>query len=412
MREGYKETEIGVIPVDWEVGKIDNLLEKFQNGYAFSSKGYKENGTPIVSMASISLDGKFQFNYEKAKYWDSQKVNELEAFTLHKNDLIIAMTDVTPDKKLIGRMAIVDIDDTFLLNQRVGLLKLKSNIINNIYLANYSNHTQWRSYSKNISALGAQANLSTKDIKEAKIPLPPLKEQEKIADILSTADEKIEAITTQIEKHETLKKGLLQKLLSEGIGHTEFKDSELGRVPVGWEITTVGKSSKNFDGQRVPLKSEDRQEIQGVYPYYGAQGIIDYVNDYIFDGKYLLVAEDGENVKGQKYDIAFVVNGKFWVNNHAHILQATKDMNLYFISSILNHINIIKYVTGTGQPKLNKAQLNSIKIPLPPLEEQKQIANILSTADEKLEVLRAKKQMYETLKQGLMQKLLTGEVRV
>jgi type I restriction enzyme S subunit len=363
------------------------------SGYPFNSKLFnnKQLGTPLIrirDLEKIASDTYFNGDFQ-------------DVYLMNKNDILIGMDGDFLCVKWKGKPS--------LLNQRI--CKITTNgLLNKDYL--FHNLQKKLDYIHFRTAGTTVKHLSVKDIKKIDIYFPSLKEQEKIADILSTADEKIEAIATQIEKYETLKKGLLQKLLSEGIGHTEFKDSELGRMPVGWEITTVGKSSKNFDGQRVPLKSEDRQEIQGVYPYYGAQGIIDYVNDYIFDGKYLLVAEDGENVKGQKYDIAFVVNGKFWVNNHAHILQATKDMNLYFISSILNHINIIKYVTGTGQPKLNKAQLNSIKIPLPPLEEQKQIANILSTADKKLEVLRAKKQMYETLKQGLMQKLLTGEVRV
>jgi len=188
-----------------------------------------------------------------------------------------------------------------------------------------------------------------------------------------------------------------------------YKKTEIGVIPLDWEVTTIGEKTISFDGKRVPLKSEDRQLIQGEYPYYGAQGIIDYINDYIFDGEYLLVAEDGENVKEQKYDIAFIVNGRFWLNNHAHILQSDSTMNLYFISTFLNHINIIKYVTGTGQPKLNKAQLNSIKIPLPPLTQQKKIAQILSRADEKIEAIALQIEKAEMVKKGLMQRLLNNE---
>jgi len=255
-------------------------------------------------MASISLDGKFQFNYEKAKYWDSEKLNELEDFTLNKNDLIIAMTDVTPDKKLIGRMAIVDIDDTFLLNQRVGLLKLKSNI-NHMFLSNYSNYTKWRSYSKNIAALGAQANLSTKDIKEAKIPLPPLKEQEKIADILSTADDKIDAITSQIEKAQILKNGLLQKLLSEGIGHSEFKDSELGKIPESWEVVNVENITASH---KQGYYTKDEYTGQGIYLI----RITDLGNpkiDYTDMPKLPISDDDYKSFKVSKGDFLFARSG-------------------------------------------------------------------------------------------------------
>jgi type I restriction enzyme S subunit len=429
VAEGYKETEIGVIPVDWKVEKIENLLEKFQNGYAFSSKGYKEKGIPIVSMASISLDGKFQFNYEKAKYWDSEKLDELEAFTLKKNDLIIAMTDVTPDKKLIGRMAIVDIDDTFLLNQRVGLLKLKNNI-NYIFLSNYSNHTKWRSYSKNISALGAQANLSTKDIKEAKIPLPPLKEQEKIADILSTADAKIDAIAIQIDRAETLKKGLLQKLLSEGIGHSEFKDSELGKIPESWEVVKLEDISDFITKGATPTTYGFDWEETGI-PFLRSECVSD--NGLVMKAAMFISDEAHKHMNRSEIkngDLLMTITGNVGrvillqddisignINQHiARIRISSNQVDNKFMYQYLSQdkyrLNYYKITTGQAYPQISLKQVRNSIVPLPSLKEQKQIADILSAADEKLEVLRAKKEKCETLKKGLLQKLLSGEVRV
>jgi type I restriction enzyme S subunit len=408
IAEGYKDTEIGVIPDEWDVVKLAQY-GKCIRGVSYKPKDISKEYTDetVCVLRSNNIKNNL-LNYDKVVYVDRKAVNDNQL--LQDNDIAICMSNGS--KTLVGKNA------TFISNnEKVSIgafcaLFRTTNDSNPIFVKNLLSSNLYKKQIDILLSGSAINNLKNSDIEGLKFQLPSLKEQEKIADILSTADDKINAIQMQINRAETLKKGLLQKLLSEGIGNSEFKDSELGKIPKSWDITTVGKSSKNFDGQRVPLKSEDRQEIQGDYPYYGAQGIIDYVNDYIFDGEYLLVAEDGENVKGQKYDIAFVVSGKFWVNNHAHILQANDNMDLYFISSILNHINIIKYVTGTGQPKLNKAQLNSIKIPLPPLEEQKQIAEILSTADKKLEVLRAKKEKHETLKKGLLQKLLSGEVRV
>ena len=382
IKEGYKETEIGVIPKDWEVQIFKNISE-LKRGTSFTKKDLVEGDIPVIA------GGK------EPAYYHNDYNRDGDTITLSGSGANAGYVNFFTSK--------IFMSDGF-------TVKGKKNISLTKYLFYFLKNKQEQIYY--LQSGGAQPHIYTKNIAPIPISLPPLKEQEKIANILSTADEKIDAIDLQIQKAETLKKGLLQKLLSEGIGHTEFKDSELGQIPENWEITTIGKSSKNFDAKRVPLKSEDRQEIQGYYPYYGAQGIIDYINDYIFDGEYLLVAEDGQNVIIQKYDIAFVVSGKFWVNNHAHILQANDNMNLHFISSILNHINITKYVTGSELKKLNKAQLNSIKIPLPPIKEQKQIADILSTADEKLEVLRAKKDKYEELKKGLLQKLLSGEVRV
>lgn len=186
-----------------------------------------------------------------------------------------------------------------------------------------------------------------------------------------------------------------------------YKKTKIGWIPEHWDVVPFGKVSNNFDGQRIPIKSGDRQEIQGDYPYYGAQGIIDYVNDYIFDGEYLLIAEDGENVKSRKNDIAFLVNGKFWVNNHAHIVQANGKSTLPFLKAKLNFISIKEYITGMAQPKLNKGKLNSILISCPPLPEQKRIASILTTVDDKISSIDDQIQQTEQLKKGLMEKLLT-----
>ncbi len=399
VKEGYKDTEVGVIPVEWKICKLENISKIVDSLHITPS--FVESGISMVRVSDIK-SGELNLD-DTLKVTEDTFITFTKNYTPKKDDIVLSRVGS------YGVSSYVSTDELFCMGQNTVVINPS---INSRFVYYYLNSIKIFKQIEIASYGSGYKSLSLKNIKELKLSLPPLKEQEKIADILSTSDDKIDAIASQIQKAETLKKGLLQKLLSEGLGHSEFKDSELGKIPESWEITTVGKSSKNFDGQRVPLKSEDRQEIQGDYPYYGAQGIIDYVNDYIFDGRYLLVAEDGENVKGQKYDIAFVVSGQFWVNNHAHILQANDNMDLYFISSVLNHTNIIKYVTGTGQPKLNKAQLNSIKIPLPPFEEQKQIADILSTADEKLEVLRVKKEKYETLKKGLMQKLLSGEVRV
>lgn len=140
----------------------------------------------------------------------------------------------------------------------------------------------------------------------------------------------------------------------------------------------------NYDSKRIPLSSKQRESIEKIYPYYGAQGIIDYVDDYIFDGEYMLIAEDGENLRSRKLPIASIVSGKFWVNNHAHIVMANKDSNLRFLCYWLNSNDISRYLTGSAQPKLNQANLNII--PLPDLTKTKQdrIAAIISLYEEKI----------------------------
>lgn len=184
------------------------------------------------------------------------------------------------------------------------------------------------------------------------------------------------------------------------------------KLPQDWFLGSVKDISLSFSNLRVPIKSADRKERQGQYRYYGAQGVIDFIDDYIFDGEYLLVAEDGENVKSRKNDIAQVVQGKFWVNNHAHVLQGNHKGSINFLKYVLNFVSIKEYVTGQAQPKLNKAQLERIAIAIPPLEEQQKIAEVLSTVEKKIDLIEQKIAETQKLKTGLMQKLFSEGVGV
>ncbi|MDK0737752.1 restriction endonuclease subunit S [Clostridium perfringens] len=155
-----------------------------------------------------------------------------------------------------------------------------------------------------------------------------------------------------------------------------------------WNEYKFEELTINYNTKRIPLSSKKRLEKQGEFNYYGAQGIIDSIDEYIFEGEYLLIAEDGANLETRNQDIARLTkeNEKFWVNNHAHIVKSNKKSDIRYLKYFLNYSDISGYVTGSAQPKLNKANLNSIKIILPALEEQRAISKILSDLDEKIEV--------------------------
>ena len=147
----------------------------------------------------------------------------------------------------------------------------------------------------------------------------------------------------------------------------------------------LGEVLDNYDYLRKPLSSMQRETFKGDYPYYGAQGIIDYVADYRYDGEYLLIAEDGENLSSRTAPIAQIAKGKYWVNNHAHVVKNNGNSDLYYICYLLNHSDIAGYVTGSAQPKLSQRNLDKIKIELPPLHVQRRIASILSAYDNLIE---------------------------
>lgn len=142
----------------------------------------------------------------------------------------------------------------------------------------------------------------------------------------------------------------------------------------------------NFDKKRVPLSGAQREKRQGNFRYYGAQGVIDHIDDFIFDGTYLLIAEDGENLKSKKQNIAQVVEGQFWVNNHAHIVQGNELCNTRYLCYLLNSMDLSGYVTGSAQPKLSQANLNAVTLFLPPITVQERIVECLYLFDKKIAV--------------------------
>ncbi|MSB17091.1 restriction endonuclease subunit S [Finegoldia magna] len=139
------------------------------------------------------------------------------------------------------------------------------------------------------------------------------------------------------------------------------------------------------DSRRIPLSAMERVKRHGKYRYYGAQGVIDYVDDFLFDGEYLLIAEDGENLKSLKQNIAQVVTGKFCLNNHAHIIQTNSKCRLRYLYYLINNMNISGYITGSAQPKLSQANMKKIELELPSVLMQDKILSVLGTIDDKIE---------------------------
>ena len=271
------------------------------------------------------------------------------------------------------------------------------------------------------SGSGIRYTLSLSDFKSAKIRFPKKSEQSAIAAILSKVDEAIAAVQGSIAAAERLKKSLMQNLLTgrmkpDGTLRKEdefYTDEKFGKVPKGWEVKKVSEIAENLDNLRKPIKSIDRDKIKGKIPYYGAAGIVDYINDYLFDGTYLLFGEDGENLLSRKLPQAFIVKGKFWVNNHAHILRVYDEFDINLIVNILESKKYDDIVYGSAQPKINKSDLNRIKIIIPKdIDEQKRISKSITTIDIEISTKQNKIAILERLKKSLMQNLLTGRVRV
>ena len=195
------------------------------------------------------------------------------------------------------------------------------------------------------------------------IPIPSLEIQEKIVQILDKMTEYVTELTSELTSRKKQYSFYRDKLLS-------FEDEV---YQVEWK--TLGEIAEDLDSKRKAVAKGGRSS--GVYPYYGASGIVDYVDDFIFDGDFLLVSEDGANLVVRKTPIAFSITGKTWVNNHAHVLKFDNMINQKFVNYYLNNIDLSLYISGAAQPKLNQQNLNNIKIPYPSLEIQSRIVQVL-----------------------------------
>ena len=198
------------------------------------------------------------------------------------------------------------------------------------------------------------------------IPVPSLETQREIVKVLDTFTKLEAELEAELEARRRQYHYYRDQLLN-------FE----GRDDVQW--MTLGEVAINQDSKRRPVTKSARNK--GEIPYYGASGIVDYVSDYIFDGDFLLVSEDGANLIARSTPIAFSISGKTWVNNHAHVLQFNSYTERKLIEIYLNSIDLTPYISGGAQPKLNQANLNKIPIPVPPLEEQARIVAILDKFD-------------------------------
>ncbi|AVF96453.1 protein HsdA [Vibrio diabolicus] len=168
-----------------------------------------------------------------------------------------------------------------------------------------------------------------------------------------------------------------------------------------WPLKRISEVANFENNKRIPLKSLDREKRQGIYPYYGASGVVDYIDDFIFDGRYLLISEDGENLRTRNTPIAFQASGKFWVNNHAHILSEKEEGILDYLEYYFSVLNIGAYITGAVQPKLNKANLDKIEIPIPPKGERLKLNNVLNSLKYKVALNSETSQTLEEMAQAI-----------
>ena len=422
VRDGYKMTELGDIPNEWRISALGNICEfKGRIGWrGYTKNDLREYGPLVIGATQISASNKLDFS--NPTYLSTEKYEESPEIKVYLNDIILVKTGNT-----IGKVAIVDkeIGDAT-INPNTVLLKNITCFNKYLYYIVVSEIIQ-KPLNKSIT-VGAQPSVNQETLKKILIPIPTSKEQEKIASILSTVDEQIDNVDALIEKNKELKKGLMQTLLTKGIGHTKFKKTEIGEVPSEWYIKSIDEITK---------------EVYRYPTYYG----IEYVEEGIAEIRGELLNDDASikkecfryisektakkfprtklevgdiviSVRGTIGKVGYITEELAGSNITANLLRVSMNrniMNEHFIKQLfLSDIMKRKFdeiTTATTIKTFKVPEFKQIILAIPTKDEQDKIASILLEVDKKIEEHENKKQKLENLKKGLMQQLLTGKIR-
>ncbi|EJK2426500.1 restriction endonuclease subunit S [Vibrio parahaemolyticus] len=411
-------------PMNWKKLQLAEVCD-LQGGFAFKSKDFTQIGIPLIKISNIkNLD----IVMDNCVYVDSVK----EQFLVSEGDILIAMSGATTGK--IGRYTL---DKPAALNQRVGAFKPHQKLSSD-YLFYVLQQDRIVSEWLKDAIGGAQPNINPANVLDVEVLLPSMEEQQKIAEVLSTVDKKIDLIDQKITETEKLKTGLMQKLFSEGVGvqdengnwqpHTEFQDSPFGKVPSSWALETLEQRLDVIkDGTHFSPKSKE-----GPCKYLTSKNIrfgeldltnISYISqeehDRIYKGspvKYgdILLTKDGANTGNAA--INTLEEPFSLLSSVAYLRGSEEDVDHGYLLQLLlspkGQSMMKSAMAGQAITRLTLKKIGAFVLPFAPIDEQNEIERILSTVDKKLQLLKKQKAETQQLKKGLMQKLLTGEWRV
>lgn len=276
---------------------------------------------------------------------------------------------------------------------------------------------------KGLGKWGTQLNLNTDTVGEIMIPLPPEKEIESMIHFLDSRLSQIDTLIQSKQKLiELLKEeriAIINHAVTKGIDpKVKMKDSGvewIGEIPEHWEVKKLKRVFNFHNNIRVPLSADERSGLEKKYDYYGASGVIDKVDKYLFDGEFILIGEDGANLLTRSTALAYKASGKFWVNNHAHILSP-KDGNINYFTYLLESIDYTIYVTGSAQPKLTIENLGEIVLAIPTRQEQNQLNEYIQSQTSKIDLtlsrIEKEIELLREYRTALISEVVTGKLRV
>ena len=421
VRDKYKMTELGEIPSEWHIevlGECSNVTKLA--GFEFTEYiEYIDDGE-IIALRALNLkNGKL--NLEDIRKIDKKVSESLTRSKLYINDVLFSYVGT------VGEVALIEENDKFHLAPNVAKLTFNDSVVPKFALQ-YLMSSNMRNEINRYVTTTSQPALSMENIRKLKIIVPKKEEQEKISFILSTVDEQIDNVDALIEKNKELKKGLMQTLFTKGIGHTKFKNTEIGEIPEEWDVKKIGDICEVKGGKRLP-KGYQLEDEDNAFPYirvadmymggirqddikYVPKDIVDKIKHYKISKDDLFISVAGTlGIVGQ---VPYELDGANLTENADKLCNI--QINKLYLMKVLQS-NIVQSIieaeqTKSAQPKLALTRIKEFLIPVPSDIEQVKIASILMEVDEKIGQYKNKKQKLEELKKGLMQQLLTGMIRV
>lgn len=415
------------IPEEWSTSPLGSIADiRFSN---VDKKSDLENEEPVKLCNYMDVYSNRQITNDLPFMNATAKDREIEKFTLEKEDVIITKDSETPDDIAVSAH-VSEVLRNVICGYHLAMIRPNRSLIQGEYLNHLFGLDSVQHYFYLLANGITRFGLTADAINNASIAYPPLPEQQKIATILTSVDEVIEKTESQINKLQDLKKGMMQELLTKGIGHTEFKDSPVGRIPREWSVVKFDEITKSITcGVAATPKYVEAHE--GI-PFLSAQNVS---NGKVVLDKYRYITHElhkklTKNTKPTKGDILYSRVGanygeaavveiawEFSVYVSLTLIKINEKCDKYFIKYLLNSQHGKKQAqngvfAGGGVPNLNVAVVKAFDIPLPSLDEQQIIAATLQSIDERIDVKREHLNSFYNLKNGLMQDLLTGKVRV
>ena len=363
---------------------------------------FVDDGIPVLN--GSNLEG-FSLKEESFRYVTEQKADSLGKANAHRGDVVIT------HRGTLGQIVFIPQNskfDRYVISQSQFRVKCNEKVLPE-YLVYYF-HTKLGQHKllSNASQVGvpALARAST-TFQMIDIDIPSVDIQKKIVDVL-------EAIREKIELNNKINNNLLEQ--AKALFKNWFIDYEPfsanNTMPETWRMGTVGEIIELHDSKRIPLSGSERDKMEKIYPYYGATSLMDYVDNYLFDGIYLLLGEDGTVVDDKGFPILQYIDGKFWVNNHAHILTGKLGYSVEELYLLFSLTNIKSIVTGAVQQKVSQANLKKVPAIIPPVEVLSQFDDIIQPIFAEIRNLRSENQRLSSIRDSVLPKLISGDIDV